>query len=417
MSVRPVSFFPEAGALARGLDDLGAVALVVVATGSGDPDLAGAVGPVRLGECLWVAPRSGRPALFFLSPMEREEAAATGLDLVAPADIGFDTFLQENPSAELRLATTLERVLARLGIVSGRLALAGSYPVGTVWEAGKRLERAGYTLTSGNRLSRLLRKRKGERELGEARRVAAGAATAMRRVAELLAAAIEREGELFLAGERLRVGRLKQAVARSFADFELEQPEGNLIAPAEEGAVPHNTGNPERVLRAGESLIVDLFPKGWLFADITRTFCWGAPPEPLARAHDAVLAALDRAYPRLLPAALAENSRAFSVQDAVCSHFDRLGYPNPNTHPNTTTGYVHNLGHGVGFELHEFPSFRREEAEEGRLEVGDLLTFEPGLYDPEAGWAVRLEDLVYLGPEGPENLTSLPYALDPREWS
>ena len=84
--------------------------------------------------------------------------------------------------------------------------------------------------------------------------------------------------------------------------------------------------------------------------------------------------------------------------------------------PATTTGYVHGLGHGVGFELHEYPSFRREAGEEGVLEVGDLLTLEPGLYDPEAGWGVRLEDLVYLGPDGPESLTPLPYDLDPRAW-
>jgi Xaa-Pro aminopeptidase len=42
---------------------------------------------------------------------------------------------------------------------------------------------------------------------------------------------------------------------------------------------------------------------------------------------------------------------------------------------------------------------------------------EPGLYDPERGWGVRLEDLVVLGPDGiAEDLTPLPYDLDPRTW-
>jgi Xaa-Pro aminopeptidase len=77
---------------------------------------------------------------------------------------------------------------------------------------------------------------------------------------------------------------------------------------------------------------------------------------------------------------------------------------------------VHGLGHGVGFELHEDPSFRETAEEEGLLEVGDLLTLEPGLYDAEAGYGVRLEDLCYLSAEGTVNLTPRPYALDPRAW-
>ena len=50
------------------------------------------------------------------------------------------------------------------------------------------------------------------------------------------------------------------------------------------------------------------------------------------------------------------------------------------------------------------------------LAAGDVFTLEPGLYDPAGGWAVRLEDLVHLGLDGPETLTPLPYDLDPRAW-
>ena len=64
------------------------------------------------------------------------------------------------------------------------------------------------------------------------------------------------------------------------------------------------------------------------------------------------------------------------------------------------------------------PSFQRIAGErEGTLEIGDLFTLEPGLYDPQAGWGLRLEDLCRLGPAGVENLTPAPYALDPRAWT
>ena len=46
-----------------------------------------------------------------------------------------------------------------------------------------------------------------------------------------------------------------------------------------------------------------------------------------------------------------------------------------------------------------------------------MLTLEPGLYDPVAGYGVRLEDMCYLGPEGLENLTPLPLEWDPTAWS
>lgn len=411
---RPLDF--DRGPLDRGLAELGAAALVVVAGDGRDPDVARWVGPAQLGECFLVAPRGGRPHLGYYTAMERDEAASTGLDLLAPEALGIDQLVRDAPTREAVLAGALERSLAHLGLVPGRLALAGSAAAGTLWEAGAMLDRAGWTLVSGNRLTRLLRKPKTAPELEEARRAAAGTATAMRRVAALLAAAVVEDGVLWLGGERLRVGRLKREVARCLADLGLEQPKGNIVAPGEEGAVPHSSGTADRALRAGESIVVDLFPKGWMFADCTRTFCVGAPPEPLVEAHRAVAAALEKAYRKVAPEALAARPRGYSVQESVCATFKALGYPTPVTDPGTTVGYVHNLGHGVGFELHEYPTFRREAGEDGVLEVGDLVTLEPGLYDPEAGWAVRLEDMVYLGEEGPENLTPLPYALDPHEW-
>ena len=67
--------------------------------------------------------------------------------------------------------------------------------------------------------------------------------------------------------------------------------------------------------------------------------------------------------------------------------------------------------------MHELPHFRAAGRDgDGTIERGDVFTLEPGLYDPEAGWAVRLEDLCRLGARGLENLTPLPYDLDPRAW-
>ena len=160
-------------------------------------------------------------------------------------------------------------------------------------------------------------------------------------------------------------------------------------------------------------MVVDLYPRGLVFADCTRTFCAGPPPEPLARAHAAVFATLRGAQ-----AALRPGLRGWDLQRRVCDELGAAGYPTPISHPGTLRGYVHNLGHGVGYELHELPSFKQVEGPEGLLEIGDLVTVEPGIYEPGAGgFGLRLENLVYLGPDGNENLTPLPYELEPRAWA
>ncbi len=402
--------------LASGLGELGCRALVVFAPHSADPDLSAFLpGPVHLGQSLLVLPAGGEPRLAYLTPMEREEAAATGLALLTPEALEMTSLAGEYLEPELLLARVAERALALCGVEPGRLALAGHGPAGMLQGFGLALGAFGWTLVPGTSLLQGARKRKLPAEVEGLRRAAAGACLALRRVAARLAAATAGAGgELWSEGERLTVGRLRADIGRTFGELGLEQPKGNLLAPAEEGAVPHSAGKEERVLRVGESLVVDVYPRGprgRLFADCTRTFCYGEPGEALARAHAHVLAALEAARAGARP-----GVRGWSLQEQVCRLFGDAGYATPISDPATVEGYVHNLGHGVGFDLHELPTFKKASGAEGVLREGDVFTLEPGLYSAREGYGVRLEDLVFLGPRGIENLTPLPYDLDPRAW-
>lgn len=400
--------------LSAGLDELGCEALLVLGPSAADSDLAAFLaGPAHIGECLVVAPREGPARLVYLTPMERDEAAATGLQLITPEDLDIAKASSELPDPASFLARVAGRALAICGLTPGRIALAGHGAAGVIQGACSQLAGQGWTMVPGNALVLAARQRKVPAEVAGIREAAEGVAEAMRAVARLLAAAVPRgdRDELWAEGGRLTVARLRAEVGRVLAGRGLEQPRGNIIAPAEEGGVPHSSGTPDRVIRAGESLVVDVYPKGRLFADCTRTFCAGEPPEALVRAHAHVRAALKEAHLRAAP-----GVRGWDVQEAVCHRLGAAGYETPISHPGTTRGYVHNLGHGVGFELHEFPTFKKASGGEGVIREGDVFTLEPGLYDPEAGYGVRLEDLVRLGPEGPENLTPLPYEMDPRAW-
>jgi Xaa-Pro aminopeptidase len=405
---------PRLSALSAGLEEMGCDALVVLAPSARDTDLACFLsGDAHIGECFLVFPRGGEPRLGYLTPMEREEAAATGLALLTPEELDIARFSSEMPEPGVFLARTVGKALELMGLAPGRVALAGHGAAGVVQGACSLLAAQGWMWVPGNALVFAARKRKEPEELAGIRETAGITCEAIRAVARLLASAAfdGAGGEVRLEGGPLTVGRLRAEVARIFAEHGLEQPRGNIIAPAEEGAIPHSSGTQDRAIRAGESLVVDVFPRGRLFADCTRTFCVGEPSGALARGHALVLAAVEEARRRAVPGA-----RGWDIQEAVCGIFGQAGFPTPISEPGTTRGYVHNLGHGVGFDLHEFPIFKKVSGGEGVLRERDVFTIEPGLYEPVEGWAVRLEDLVHLGPDGLESLTPLPYGLDPRAW-
>lgn len=401
--------------LRRAIGEDGYAALVVVASETSDPDLAPFLGGARLGEAFLVAPCDGAPRLGFWTPMERGEAAASGLDLLTPEALELPRLSAGAESAGELLAGVLEAALAICGVSPGPVALAGTSRVGPAVEAAQRLAGKGWEVEDGSHLVRRWRRRKDPEALRSVRRAADATCDAFRTVARLLANAVESsDGALASEGGPLTVGRLKREIALLFAARGLLEPRANIVAPGEEGGVPHNTGRADRVLRRGESLIVDLFPRSELFADCTRTFCVGEAPEPLARAHADVRDALELAHRRLAPGVV-----GWELQREVCALLGERGWATPVSAPESVRGYVHNLGHGVGYELHELPSFRRDDAEsaDGRVAVGDVVTLEPGLYEPdEGGFGVRLEDLVAVHADSCEILTPLPYDLDPRAW-
>lgn len=411
---------PDPEVLGRELAERGCDALLVLAASARDPDLAPFVGPVHLGRAFLLLPRPGAHSegvLGYFSSMERDEAAKTGYELLTPRELEIERLRRENLAPADLWGRVLVRALELAGVPPGRLAVAGHLGAGHAVTVGPALGDAGRSLADGHEVVRMLRKNKPPEQVSEIRRAAAGTTAAFRRVAEVLAHAVRdsgaAEGTLLFEGEPLTVGRLRGEVFRVLAGHGLEQPEGNIIAPAEEGAVPHSIGTNDRALRPGESLVVDLFPRAELFADCTRTFCVGRPPEALAAAHGAVREALETARRRVRP-----GVRGWDLQEQVCEGFQALGYPTPESDPESEEGYVHNLGHGVGYELHEYPTFRKEAGgPEALLAAGDVVTLEPGLYSPSQGWAVRLEDLLVVGDDGiAEDLTPLPYDLDPRAW-
>jgi len=87
------------------------------------------------------------------------------------------------------------------------------------------------------------------------------------------------------------------------------------------------------------------------------------------------------------------NALARTYQELACDIFEEMGHATPRTDPQAESGYVHTLGHGVGLELHSHPRFSASELNADRLEPGSVFSIEPGLYYPDKGYGVRIEDL------------------------
>jgi Xaa-Pro aminopeptidase len=179
-----------------------------------------------------------------------------------------------------------------------------------------------------------------------------------------------------------------------------------IVSQGRDAGVPHSRGDASAVVRLSVPLVVDIFPAdratGYFF-DETRTFCIGRVPDDLRKIHTQVLEAFERARDAMRP-----GTPAATYQTLVCDYFEAHGHATTRSNPTTLSGYVHLLGHGVGLDIHEKPSF----GDGDLVEVGDILTIEPGLYYPDREIGVRIEDTFVVREDGVESLCGLGRGLE-----
>jgi Xaa-Pro aminopeptidase len=128
------------------------------------------------------------------------------------------------------------------------------------------------------------------------------------------------------------------------------------------------------------------------FSDMTRTVSKGDPTPEIIDMYDAVREAQQVGIDKVHAGVSGSD-----VHQAVVEFFKERGYES------TTKGFVHNLGHGVGLQVHEAPSL----GPSGKALVsGNVITLEPGLYYPGRG-GVRLEDIGMVTAKGFNRFTTL----------
>jgi Xaa-Pro aminopeptidase len=211
-------------------------------------------------------------------------------------------------------------------------------------------------------------------------------------------------------GTPLTVGRVHEQINRFIAEQRLEDPEGFIFAIGRDAGIPHSKGTPDDVLALGKTIVFDIFPReagGGYFFDMTRTLCLGYAPPKVEKAYQDVYECMEKVI-----RAYEVGMEARRYQQMTCEFFESHGHPTVAGDTKTEVGYVHSLGHGLGLAVHEEPRFADVPSNTDVLQPGHVFTCEPGLYYPDRGFGIRIEDVLWIDAEGTiHNLTDLPKEL------
>ncbi|MBD0339159.1 MAG: aminopeptidase P family protein [Thermoleophilia bacterium] len=335
---------------------------------------------------LYVERNGARHVVVSALEVERIREADPGLEVHAMEEFGIDELLasgMHRDHAELEVWT---RACGELGVSEAVAPFA--FPIGL----GQKLWQSGVQVVADPDLFKQRRRVKTEAELAGIRRAQSACEAAMSVAKGML-------------GEGVTSEEVRAAVERVFTDHGAVADE-IIVSHGPQSAVGHEMGSGP--FADGDPVVIDLFPRdraSGCYADMTRTFVVGEPPDELRAWHALCGEGLDRALHAIRP-----GITGAELHRLVCELFHEHGHPTQlSKEPGEVLvdGFFHSLGHGVGLEVHEAPSLGRSGEE---LVAGDVVAVEPGLYRSGYG-GCRLEDLVLVTEDGCENLTDFPYEL------
>ena len=129
-------------------------------------------------------------------------------------------------------------------------------------------------------------------------------------------------------------------------------------------------------------------------SDMTRTVAMGFATDEMKNVYNTVLKAQENCLSNIKAGVSCKVGDDFArevIKNAGLGNF-----------------FTHSTGHGVGVEIHEYPNL--SPATDSILQVGNIVTVEPGIYMPEK-FGVRIEDMALITESGCINLTKAPKKL------
>jgi len=330
--------------------------------------------------------RTGERGTIIVSQMEYDRAlkeAATAV--MTRADAGLLRLLDEEKDRSRAMA----RMIAELG--GGHILVPPDFP----FSLGKKLEEyTRVSLDAGTVAT--MRAVKSRTEIAAIQAVQRATEQAMSCAVDMIRRSHPRKGFLWLDGRRLTSERIRAAmhgllIRKGFIARE------TIVSCGSDTAAPHIRG--AGPLGEGQPVVIDIFPMGertGYYSDMTRTVVKGEPAPEIREMYNAVRDAQDHAAALMRPGESGQD-----LYNAVVDFFSERGYRTG------AEGFTHNLGHGVGLDVHELPTIGPGG---GACVRGNVITNEPGLYYPGTG-GVRLENIGVFTRSGFRCLTSFPREL------
>ena len=307
----------------------------------------------------------------------------SGLAIVGAEARGFVTDFRYAERAARELSDGFERTIAErellpaaVSLFSGRVGYDDAHTSVKNLRQLEELVGEGVELAPASGLVERLRRHKDEGEL------------------ESIAAAARLTDQVYeWVFERGVVGRTERGIMlaahQRMRELGAQDPSfAAIVAAAENSALPHHDSS-EREVKPNELLLIDMgaIVDGYC-SDCTRTVATGELDSDAREVYELVRSAQEQALGAVRAGVAARDADAAAREPiAAAGHGERFG---------------HGLGHGVGLEVHEAPRLSRKSDQ--TLEVGDVVTVEPGVYLP-GRFGVRIEDLVTVTDDGCRNLS------------
>lgn len=170
------------------------------------------------------------------------------------------------------------------------------------------------------------------------------------------------------------------------------------IVAAGANAVTLHYGKNKNKFVHGELVVIDIGARiNGYAADITRTYAVGVPTDRQVAVHAAVEAAQKAIIDLLKPGLLVREYHE-KVDEIMKSTLKLLGLYKKES--DFRKYFPHAVSHGLGIDVHD--ALGRPEV----FEPGMVITVEPGVYIPEEGIGVRIEDDILITETGHRNLSA-----------
>src|SRR5713101_7483647 len=181
-----------------------------------------------------------RAPLLLAYPMERDEAAATGLKTRLIHEFGYDAIFKSATNAVEAYATFFDGVLRELG--SGKdVALVGNLPFHLYLGIAVKLQERGWSIyrSSGDDLTQLARKRKEAWVIETIASVGTRTEAVVDRVRRILRQCVVERDHLLLQGEVLNLGHLKGVVTSETSRLGMVEDHETILSQGRDAGIPH----------------------------------------------------------------------------------------------------------------------------------------------------------------------------------